>query len=55
MQDGVAFDPMCLALALAESLLHRCQLLFLLFDFLVKQLVLILEELYLGEELVHFD
>lgn len=47
MQDGVAFDAVRFALALAELLLHCGQLLLLLFDFLVQQLVLVLQKLYL--------
>lgn len=53
MQDGVALDPMGFAFALAELLLHRCELLFLLLDLLVEELVFVLEELDLRKELVH--
>ena len=55
MQDGVALDPMGLAFSLAETLLHGGQLLLLLLDLLVEQLVLILEEFYLGQQFVHLD
>lgn len=55
MQDGIALDPMGFTFALAEFLLHRGQLLFLLLDLLVQELVLVFEELDLCEELVHLD